>query len=84
MSAQPFTVLIVEDEAALRRVLERTLAREGHRVLSAASAETAYDLLGSERADAALLDVRLPTMSDWRSISPSSTGPPRWSAAWRS
>ena len=63
MSAQPFTVLIVEDEAALRRVLERVLAREGHRVLSAASAETAYDLLSSERADAALLDVRLPTMS---------------------
>lgn len=63
MSAQPFTVLIVEDEAALRRVLERALARDGHRVLSAASAETAYDLLASERADAALLDVRLPTMS---------------------
>jgi len=63
VSAQPFTVLIVEDEAALRRVLERVLAREGHRVLSAASAETAYDLLTSERADAALLDVRLPTMS---------------------
>jgi len=63
VSAQPFTVLIVEDEAALRRVLERVLAREGHRVLSAASAETAYDLLSSERADAALLDVRLPTMS---------------------
>ncbi|PYO41004.1 MAG: hypothetical protein DMD33_15315 [Gemmatimonadetes bacterium] len=63
MSAHPFTVLIVEDEAALRRVLERAVAREGHRVLSAASAETAYDLLGSEHADAALLDVRLPTMS---------------------
>ena len=63
MSAQPFTVLIVEDEAALRRVLERVLTREGYRVLSAASAETAYDLLSSERAEAALLDVRLPTMS---------------------
>jgi DNA-binding NtrC family response regulator len=63
MSAAPATVLIVEDEAALRRVLERALARAGHRVIGAASAETAYELLGSERVDAVLLDVRLPTMS---------------------
>ncbi len=63
MSERPFTVLIVEDEAPLRRVLERVLTREGHRVLGAASAETAYELLASEHADAVLVDVRLPTMS---------------------
>lgn len=63
MSEPPFTVLVVEDEASLRRVLERALTQEGHRVLGAASAETAYDLLATERADAVLLDVRLPTMS---------------------
>ena len=53
----------MEDEAALRRVLERVLARQGYRVLAAASAETAYELLASEHADAVLLDVQLPTMS---------------------
>jgi len=63
VSAVPFTVLIVEDEAALRRVLERALTKAGFRVLGAGSAETAYDLLASERADAVLLDVHLPTMS---------------------
>ena len=63
MSEPRFTVLVVEDEAPLRRVLERVLTREGHRVLGAASAETAYELLATERADAVLLDVRLPTMS---------------------
>jgi len=57
------TILIVEDEAALRRILERVLVREGYRVLAAASAETAYELLASEPADAVLLDVQLPTMS---------------------
>jgi len=56
-------VLIVDDEAGLRRVLERALERTGYRVLSAGSAEIAYELLVSERADALLLDVRLPTMS---------------------
>ena len=60
---RPSTILIVEDEAVLRRVLERALTRQGYRVLAAASAETAYELLASETADAVLLDVQLPTMS---------------------
>jgi DNA-binding response OmpR family regulator len=63
MSDQPRTVLVVDDEAPLRRVLERSLARHGHRVIGAASAETAYELLGSEQPDALLLDIHLPTMS---------------------
>jgi len=40
MSGQPRTILVVDDEAPLRRVLERSLARAGHRVISACSAET--------------------------------------------
>jgi len=57
------TVLIVDDEAPVRRVLERMLGREGYRVLSTGSAEAAYTLLDSESADALLLDIHLPTMS---------------------
>ena len=60
---RPSTILVVEDDTALRRVLERVLTRRGYRVLAAASAETAYELLASEPADAVLLDVQLPTMS---------------------
>ncbi len=63
MSATPHTILIVDDEAPLRRVLERLLARQGYRVIGAAAAETAYELLASEPVDAVLLDIRLPTMS---------------------
>ncbi len=63
MTATQPTVLIVDDEAPLRRVLERVLKREGYRVLSAGSAEAAYELLASEQADALLLDIQLPTMS---------------------
>ena len=63
MTVPPRTVLIVDDEAPLRRVLERALGREGYRVLSTGSAEAAYSLLESERADALLLDIHLPTMS---------------------
>ena len=60
---KPPTVLVVDDEAGLRRVLERLLERQGYRVLSAGSAETAYELLASEEPDVLLLDIRLPTMS---------------------
>ena len=57
------TVLIVDDEAPLRRVLQRALEREGYQVISAGSAETAYELLAAEQPDALLLDIHLPTMS---------------------
>jgi DNA-binding response OmpR family regulator len=57
------TVLIVDDEAPVRRVLERVLSRSGYRVISTGSAEAAYAMLESETADALLLDIHLPTMS---------------------
>ena len=60
---KPATVLIVDDEAGLRRVLEKYLERHGYRVLSAGTAESAYELLATEQADALLLDIHLPTMS---------------------
>lgn len=60
---KPSTVLIVDDEAGLRRVLERYLERRGHRVLSAGTAESACELLAAEAVDALLLDIHLPTMS---------------------
>jgi len=60
---KPATVLIVDDEAGLRRVLERFLERQGYRVLSAGAAEAAYEILATETADALLLDIHLPTMS---------------------
>src|SRR2546428_14031559 len=60
---KPPTVLIVDDEAGLRRVLERFLEHHGYRVLSAGTAESAYEILAAEAADALLLDIHLPTMS---------------------
>jgi len=63
MSAASHTILVVDDEAPLRRVLERTLSRQGLRVIGAGSAETAYELLATEQPDALLLDIHLPTMS---------------------
>jgi ActR/RegA family two-component response regulator len=44
MNAASRTILVVDDEAPLRRVLERSLSRQGFRVIGAGSAETAYEL----------------------------------------
>jgi DNA-binding response OmpR family regulator len=63
VNAAPRTILVVDDEAPLRRVLERSLSRHGFRVIGAGSAETAYELLAAEEPDALLLDIHLPTMS---------------------
>jgi len=63
MIERPFTVLVVDDEPPLRRILERALARAGYRVLVAAGPEEGYALLNSEQPDALLLDIHMPTMS---------------------
>jgi DNA-binding NtrC family response regulator len=54
------TVLVIEDEDKLRRVLELQLASEGFEVLQAASAEQALPM--APRADLILSDLRLPGM----------------------
>lgn len=59
----PPLVLVVDDEAPLRRVIGRALERAGYCVRGAGSAESAYELLATTPADAVLLDVQLPTMS---------------------
>lgn len=56
-------VLVVDDDAGLRRVLGRYLTRCGYRVLLSATPEDAYQTLHSERPDAVLLDIHMPTMS---------------------
>lgn len=63
MTALKRTVLVVDDEASLRRVLERALERAGYDVIGVGSAESAYQLLATKLTDAVLLDIRLPTMS---------------------
>jgi two-component system nitrogen regulation response regulator GlnG len=53
-------ILIVDDEQAVCWALERALAREGHTVTVAASAEEAFARAAQKRPDVVILDVRLP------------------------
>jgi two-component system response regulator AtoC len=57
------TVLIVDDEEAIRVSLRDALAEEGYSVLEAATGEQALSLVRSKRPDLVLLDMKLPKAS---------------------
>ena len=57
------TILIIEDEAKMRRLLELNLGDDGFKTLSAGDAETGLKLLASEPVDLVLTDLKLPGMS---------------------
>jgi len=56
-------VLIVEDEANMRRVLSALLERDGFRTLEAQDGSAALDALAREPVDAILTDLRMPKMN---------------------
>jgi two-component system cell cycle sensor histidine kinase/response regulator CckA len=57
------TVLVVEDEPALGRIVARILSQGGYRVLSATSGQEALDLDRDHGCDLLLTDVIMPGMS---------------------
>ncbi|MBO0767689.1 MAG: response regulator, partial [Solirubrobacterales bacterium] len=54
------SVLVVDDEPAVRRALERALALESYDVTLAADGREALDRLAERPADAVVLDVMMP------------------------
>jgi len=57
------TILIIEDEAKLRRLLELNLGDDGFKTLSAGDAESGLKLLASEPVHLVLTDLKLPGIS---------------------
>jgi two-component system response regulator FixJ len=56
-------LLIVDDEPALRRTLERVLRGMDYEVVTAGDAHLAYEALDGMQVDLVLLDLHLPQMS---------------------
>jgi putative nucleotidyltransferase with HDIG domain len=59
----PVTLLVVDDEDAIRSALQRFLVKQGYEVSTAASGEEALHILQRQRITGILLDVRLPGIS---------------------
>lgn len=58
-----YSILIVDDEMAIRELLQFNLEKEGYKVTSAADGEKALALMNDHKYDLVLLDVMLPGMN---------------------
>jgi putative two-component system response regulator len=56
----PVTLLVVDDEEAIRKSIRKYLVLQGYEVATAATGEEALALLGRQKVAATLLDVNLP------------------------
>lgn len=60
MSDTQASILVVDDDAAIRELLQEHLSRVGYRVLTASDGETMHSLLDRTRVDLIVLDIMLP------------------------
>jgi len=66
LRVMPATVLVVDDDADLVRLISRFLSLEGFRAVPAANGREALAYLqGGGEAHAILLDLRMPIMDGW-------------------
>lgn len=63
MENQDATVLVVDDEGAIRYSVTKTLERVGYHVVTASSGEEALDILATQTFDVVLTDIRMPGIS---------------------
>ncbi|MCH6582817.1 MAG: response regulator, partial [Proteobacteria bacterium] len=63
------TVLVIDDDPAVRDLMQRFLSKEGLRVVVAADGKEGLRLAKVERPDAITLDVLMPGMDGWAVLS---------------
>jgi two-component system KDP operon response regulator KdpE len=61
-SAPPARVLVIDDEAQIRRFLEISLRAQGYLVLQAGDGRSGLELLATQGADLVILDLGLPDL----------------------
>jgi len=65
MSSRKASVLVVDDDIRILRMMRRILELEGYRVLTASEGKTALDIFDDETPDLVLLDIMLPVMDGY-------------------
>ncbi len=71
------TILVVDDEAAIRTTLSQLLGYEGYTVLTAADGPAALETVQQEKVDVILLDVKMPAMDGLEVLSRLASGQQR-------
>jgi two-component system alkaline phosphatase synthesis response regulator PhoP/two-component system response regulator VicR len=62
------TILVVDDDPKIVRVVEINLTQEGYRVRTAADGEEALAAVAQERPDLVLLDVMMPRLDGFETL----------------
>jgi DNA-binding response OmpR family regulator len=62
------TILVVDDEEYIRRLINRILGDAGYNVFSAASGKEALERLAGTAADMVLLDIKMPEMDGFQTL----------------
>lgn len=68
MSEAPFSILNIEDDEAIARVVATLLGRAGYRVVSVGDGREALRVFHEERPDLVILDLGLPSLDGWAVI----------------
>jgi CheY-like chemotaxis protein len=62
---QERSILLVDDDPAVREMIGRVLAQEGYTVLRAASGPEALGIIEANHIDLVLLDLNMPVQDGW-------------------
>jgi CheY-like chemotaxis protein len=62
---RPNTVLVVDDDPSIRRMIVAALKREGYQFLEAPNGREALDLMRTQEPDVVVLDLMMPIVSGW-------------------
>lgn len=66
MNIQALRILVADDEAANRLILQTILEKQGFDVLTAVNGEEAVALFRSEQPDLVLMDIKMPVMDGYQ------------------
>ena len=65
MPSMKTSLLVVDDDVRILRMMQRILELEGYRVLTASSGEAALDIFDEKTPDLVLLDIMMPNMDGY-------------------
>ena len=64
-ASENLTIMIVDDDELIRKVVTIYFGNRGHHVINAASGQDCLDMIKQGEPDALLLDVTMPGMDGW-------------------